>query len=92
MLRCPNHTKISDYSLEFKLCVEIGCDLCSRIPRVLHMHDEDLTKEVLSFPPLPRLDVDGKTFLPTNEFQSMMDNGSSLADDLKDLEKLRGEF
>ena len=86
MLRCPKHTKISDYSLEFKLCGEIGCDLCPKMPRVLPMHDEELTREVLSFCPLPRLDVDGKKFLPINEFQRLMENGSSLADELEYLD------
>ena len=66
LLRCPNHTKLSDYSLEFKLCVKIGCDLCPILPRVLHMHDEELTKEVNGSCTLPRLDVDGKTFLSIN--------------------------
>ena len=36
------------------------------MPHVLQMHDEDLTKEVLSFCPLPQIDVDGKIFLPIN--------------------------
>ena len=43
MLRCPKNTKISDYSLEFKMCGEIGCDLCPRMTRFLHMHKEELT-------------------------------------------------
>ena len=42
ILRCPKHTKISDYSLEFKLCGKIGCDLCPRMPRVLKIHDGEL--------------------------------------------------
>ena len=46
VLRCPKHTKISDYSLKFNMCGKIGCNLCPRIPRVLKMHDEELTKEV----------------------------------------------
>ena len=92
MLRFPKHTKISDYSLEFNMCGEIGCELCPVILRVLQMHDEEVTKEVIGFCPLPRLDVDGKTFLPINECQRLMDNGSSLADELKYLRKLRGEF
>ena len=92
MLRCQKHTKISDYSLEFKLCGEIGCNLCPRIMRVLQMNDEDITKEVLIFCPLPQLDVDGKKFIPINECQRLMDNGSSLVDELKDLEKLRRKF
>ena len=91
MFRCPKHTKISDYSLGFNMCGEIGCELCPRMPHVLQMHDEELTKEVLSFCPLPRLDVDGKTFLPINKCQRLMDNVSSRAYDLKDLEKLRRE-
>ena len=66
MLRYPKHIKISYYSLEFKLCGEIGCDLCPRMTRVLQMHYEKLTKEVLRFFTLPLLDVDGKTFLPIN--------------------------
>ena len=66
--------------------------MCPSIPRVLQMHDEDITKEVLSFCPLPQLEVDGKTFLPIDECQRLMENGSSLADDLKDLNILRGEF
>ena len=92
MLRCPKHTKISDYSLEFKLCGEIGRDLCPRMLRILQMHDEKLTKEVLSFLPLPRLDVNDKTFLPINKCQCLMDNGSSLSDELKYLENLSGKF
>ena len=60
--------------------------------RILQMHDEDPTKEVLIFCPLPQLDVDGKIFLPINECQRMMGNVSSLEDKLKDLEKLCGNF
>ena len=52
------------------------------------MHDEELTEEVIIFCTLPRLDVDGKTFLPIIECQRLMDNRSSLADELKDLEKV----
>ena len=92
MLRCPKHTKISDYRLDFKMCDEIGCDLYPIIPRVLQMHDEELTKEVLRFFPLPRLDMDGKTFILIIECQRLMKNVSSLEDELKDLENLRGEF
>ena len=66
MLRCPKTTKISDCRLEFKICGEKCCDLCPIMPHVLQMHDEDLTKEVLSFCPLPQIDVDGKIFLPIN--------------------------
>ena len=44
------------------------------------------------FCPLPPIDVDGKKFLPIHEFQRLMDNGSSLSYELKDLEKLRGKF
>ena len=55
------------------------------------MYDKELTNEVLIFCPLPRLNVDGKTFLPINECQCLMYNGSSLVDELKDLEKLRGK-
>ena len=47
---------------------------------------------MLSFCPLQRLDVDGKTFIPINYCQRLMDNGSSLVDELKYLEKLRGKF
>ena len=36
--------------------------------------------------------MDGKTFISINECQRLMENGSSMADDLKDLEQLRGEF
>ena len=50
------------------------------------MHDEELTKEVLKFCPLPQLDVDGKTFLPINKCQPLIENGSSLVDEMKDLE------
>ena len=67
MLRCPKHTKVLEYSLEFKLCGEISCDLCPRIPRVFQMHDEELTKEVLSFCSLSQLDVDGNKFLPIDK-------------------------
>ena len=35
ILWCPNHTKISYYSLEFKICGEIFCDLCPIMPHVL---------------------------------------------------------
>ena len=92
MLGCTKYTKISNNSLEFKLCGEIGCDLCPRMTCVLQMHDEDLTKGVLIVFPLPQLYVDGKTFVPINECQNLMDNGSSLSDELKDLENLRGKF
>ena len=73
MLQCTKHTKISDCSLEFKLCGEIGCDLCPIMLRVLQMHDEELTKEVLSGCFLPRLDVDGKVFLTINKYERLME-------------------
>ena len=92
MLQCPKHIKISYYNLEFNLCGKIVCGLCPRIPRGLQMHDEELTKEVLSFCPLPRLNVDGKTLLPIYERQRLMENGSSLADELKYQENLCGKF
>ena len=92
MLQFPNHTKILDYRLEFNLCGERGCDLYPRMPLVLQMHDEELKKEVLSSCPLSRLDVDGNIFLPINKCQRVMENGSSLVDELKDRNKLRVEF
>ena len=36
--------------------------------------------------------MDGKTFLPIDKCQRLMYNGSSLADDLKDLEKICRKF
>ena len=36
--------------------------------------------------------MDGKTFIPIDKCQCLMENGPSLSDELKDLEKLRGEF
>ena len=62
------------------------------MPRVLQMNDEELTKKVISFCPLPRLEVDGKIFIPINECQRLIDNGSSPVDELKDLESLWGKF
>ena len=61
---------------EFKLCGEVGCDLCPRMPRVLKMNDKVLTNEVLDFIAMPRLAVDGKTFLPIDECQRLMDSGT----------------
>ena len=36
--------------------------------------------------------MNGKTFLPIDECQRLMGNGSSLADNLKDLENLFSKF
>ena len=88
-LQCPKHTKKMDYLLEFKLCGEVGCRLCPRMPRVLQMRDASLREKILGFCPLPRLDVDGQTFLPIDECQQLMDNGASLNEEMKDLHKLR---
>ena len=59
---------------------------------VLQIHDEELRKEVLSFCPLPQLEVDGKIFLPIDKCKHLMDNVLSLVVELKDLEKLPSEF
>ena len=87
-LSCPKHSKISDYVVEYKLCGVPGCDLCPRMPRVLQMKDRELEQEVLSFVPLPRLDSDSATFLPFDECKLLMDNGSTLKDELSDLQKV----
>ena len=49
------------------------------------MNDEEITKEVLIFCPLPKLDVDGKKFIPINECQRLVDNVSPLVVELKDV-------
>lgn len=83
---------MSDYLMELKLCGEPGCDLCPRMPRVLQMKDKELENEVLNFVPLPRLDSASETFLPFDECKRLMDNGSTLKDELEDLQKLRKDY
>jgi hypothetical protein len=89
---CPKHTKFSEHGNEFVLCGEAGCNLCPRMPRVSKLGDTDLTKEVLTFCPLPRLDSTGKEFLPIDECQLLLDKGATLEEELADLNKLRGDF
>ena len=91
-LSCPKHAKITDYAIEYKLCGEEGCNLCPRMPRVKSIGDDELTREVLGLCPLPRLDAEGKTFLPIDECQKLLDKGATLAEELKDLERVRDEF
>ena len=91
-VNCPKHCKVSDYLLEYKLCGEEGCDLCPRMPRVLQMKNKELTREVLGFVPLPRIDGDGGTFLPFDECQRLMDNGATLKDELRGLKRVRDNF
>ena len=91
-LSCPKHVKMTDYAIEMMLCGEDGCELCPRRPRVKLMNDEALTKEVLGFCPLPRLDSTGETFLPIDECQLQLDKGDTLEDELKDLQKVRDDF
>jgi len=87
--RCSKHSKITTWGMEFKLCGEVGCNLCPRSPRVTKLDDPDLTKEVLGFCPLPRVDVSAEEFLPIDECQNMLDNGDDLAKELKDLRRIR---
>ena len=91
-LCCPKHCKVSDYMLEYKLCGEPGCELCPRKPRVLQMNNEELTREVLNFVPLPRVDSDASTYLPFDECQRLVDNGATLTDELCDLKRVRDDF
>jgi len=64
--------------MEFKLCGEVGCDLCPRSPRVMKINDAELTKAVLGFCPLPRVDAAGKEFLPIDECDRLLENGDDL--------------
>ena len=89
--RCPKHSKITNWGMEFKLCGEAGCDLCPRKPRVLNIGDSELTKAVLEFCPLPRVNADAKEFLPINECERLLENGDDLAKELEDLRRIRKE-
>ena len=44
-----------------------------------------LTKEMVTFCPLPRLDSTGEKNRPIENCQNLLDNGASLQDELKDL-------
>ena len=85
--RCTKHSKITNWGLEFKLCGEDGCDLCPRKLHVLEMDDDELTKAVLGFCPLPRVDGDAKEFLPIDECERLLENGDDLAKELEDLRR-----
>ena len=89
ILCCPKHCKFSKYVIEFMLCGEVGCRLCPRMPRVVQIGDDELTKEVMTFCPLPCIDADGKTFLPIDECQLRLEKGDTLATELADLERVR---
>jgi len=47
---------------------------------------------VLGFCPIPCLDSTGKTFLPIDEYQILLDKGADLAEELKYLWRVRDEF
>ena len=47
---------------------------------------------MLSSVPLPRLDLDSATFLQFDECKLLMDNGSTLKDELSDLQKVRSDY
>ena len=59
---------------------------------MLQMKGRELEQEVLSFVPLPRLDSDSATFLPFDECKLLMDNGSTLKDELSDLQKVQSDY
>ena len=90
-LRCPKHSKITSWGMEYKLCGEEGCELCPRMPRVLNIGDDELTKAVLQFCPLPRVDADAEEFLTIEECERLLENGADLATELEDLRRIRKE-
>ena len=47
---------------------------------------------MLSFVPLSRLDLDSATCLPFDKCKHLMDNGSTLKDELSDLQKVRSDY
>jgi hypothetical protein len=55
------------------------------------MDDDELTKAVLLFCPLPRVDGDANEFLPIDEFERLLENGNALEKELDDLRRIRKE-
>ena len=72
-----------------RYCKELG-DQCIPL-RVLNIDDDELTKAVLQFCPLPRVDADAQEFLPIEECERLLENGDDLATELKDLRRIRKE-
>ena len=60
--------------------------------RILQIKNKELTREVLRFVLLPRIECECATFLPFDECQRMMDNGATLKDELCDLKRVLGDF
>ena len=87
----PQACKNTNWGMEFKLCGEVGCDLCPRKPRVLNIGDDELTNAVLQFCPLSRVNADTQEFLSIEECERLLENGDDLATELKDLRRIRKE-
>ena len=56
---------------------------------MLEINDAELTKAVLEFCPLPRVDAAAKEFLPIDECERLLENGDDLAKELDDLRRIR---
>ena len=78
----PSIQKLLIVGMEFKLCGEVGCEICLRKPRVLNIDDDELTKAVLQICLLPRVDADAQEFLPIEECERLLENGDDLATEL----------
>ena len=58
---------------------------------MLNIGDDELTKAVLQFCPLPRVDADAEEFLTIEECERLLENGADLATELEDLRRIRKE-
>ena len=83
------HCKKTAYLVEYKLCGREGCPLCPRDLRVRDIEDDELTKEVTIFCPLPCLNAESDGFLSFDESQANLDKGDTVADEMKYYHKMR---
>ena len=58
---------------------------------MLNIGDNELTKAVLQFCPLPRADVDAEEFLTIEECERLLENGADLATERKYLRRTQKE-
>ena len=70
---------MTGYYLDIKLYREKGCKLCPRLLWATKLNNDQLTNEVSTLFPLPRLNANGYyDSLSIEECQTLLENGPSL--------------
>ena len=87
-LNDPDHTRMTPYSLEFRLCGKDNCRLCEKVGRSVRTPDvevngRNLREEVLRFNTLPvENENDDEHFLPPPDAREHIDTNNLTVEDL----------